>query len=64
MSGDELVPIELGHAEKALEKLGPRAEYLLVKDAAGFGHIAAGQTTAIWGNKVDELLKSMTPTNK
>lgn len=48
MAGDGLVPIELGHAEKVLEKLGPKADYLLVKEALGYGHIAVGQTAAVY----------------
>src|SRR3989449_2925255 len=44
MAGDEVVPIELGHIAKASAKLGPKAEYLLVREAAGYGHAAVVQT--------------------
>jgi homoserine acetyltransferase len=59
MAGDGLVPIELGHAEKVLEKLGTKAEYLLVKEASGYGHIAVGQTAAIYSPKIREFLQRL-----
>src|SRR5262245_9198182 len=59
MAGDELVPVPLGHAEKALEKLGSKAEYLLVKEASGYGHIAVGQTAAVYAPKIGEFLQKL-----
>jgi homoserine O-acetyltransferase len=59
MAGDELVPVELGHIEKAMEKLGAKAEYLLVREAAGHGHRAAGQTVEIYGPKIGEFLQKL-----
>jgi homoserine O-acetyltransferase len=59
MAGDEVVPVELGHIEKALEKLGEKAEYLLVRNAAGHGHGAVGQTVEIYGPKIDEFLQKL-----
>ena len=43
MAGDGMVPAQLGHAEKVLATLGPRADYVLVKEASGYGHRAVGQ---------------------
>jgi len=60
MAGDGLVPVELGHAEKVLEKLGPKSDYLLVKEASGYGHIAVGQTAAVYAPKIGEFLKKLT----
>jgi homoserine O-acetyltransferase len=59
MAGDELVPVELGHIEKAMEKLGAKAEYLLVREAAGYGHRAVGQTIDIYGPKIGEFLQKL-----
>jgi homoserine O-acetyltransferase len=59
MAGDELVPVALGHAEKALDKLGPKADYLLVKEASGYGHIAVAQTAEIYGPKIGEFLRKL-----
>lgn len=59
MVGDELVPIELGHAEKTMAKLGPKADYLLVKAASGYGHNAVKQTAAVYGPKIGEFLQSL-----
>jgi homoserine O-acetyltransferase len=60
MAGDGLVPVELGHAEKVLEKLGPKSDYLLVKEAYGYGHIAVGQTATVYAPKIAEFLKKLT----
>ena len=60
MAGDELVPIELGHAENALEKLGSKAEYLLVNEASGYGHIAVAFTAKFYGPKMHEFLRELT----
>jgi homoserine acetyltransferase len=51
MAGDVLVPTELGHAEKVVEKLGPKADYLLVKESHGYGHLAVSQTAVVYGPK-------------
>ncbi len=59
MAGDGLVPVELGHAEKVLEKLGTKSDYLLVKEAYGYGHIAVGQTAAVYGPKIAEFLRRL-----
>jgi len=59
VAGDELVPLDLRHAEKTLEKLGARAEYLLVKEADAFGHFAASQTVDIWAPKLGEFLNKI-----
>jgi homoserine O-acetyltransferase len=59
MAGDGLVPVELGHAEKVLEKLGPKADYLLVKESYGYGHIAFAQTVAVYGSKIGEFLQRL-----
>ena len=46
------MPAELGHAEKVVEKLGPQAEHLLVKESYGYGHLAAAQTAAVYGRRL------------
>jgi homoserine O-acetyltransferase len=59
MAGDGLVPAELGHAEKVVEKLGPQAEYLLVKESYGYGHTAVGQTVAVYGPQIGAFLQRL-----
>jgi homoserine acetyltransferase len=59
MVADEMVPVDLRHAEKAVEKLGPKAQYLLVKEAAEHGHFAAGYTTGVYGPKIAEFLRGL-----
>lgn len=59
MAGDEVVPVELGHIEKASAKLGPKAEYLLVREAAGYGHSAVVQTVDVYGPKIGEFLNKL-----
>jgi homoserine O-acetyltransferase len=59
MAGDGLVPTELGQAEKVMQKLGPKVEYLLVKESYGYGHIAVGQTAAVYSPKIGEFLRSL-----
>ena len=59
MAADEAVPVELGHMEKALEKLKGKAEYLLVSEAASHGHLAVMQTVEIYGPKIGEFLQKL-----
>jgi homoserine O-acetyltransferase len=59
MAADEAVPVELGHVEKALEKLKGKAEYLLVSEAASHGHLAVMQTIEIYGPKIGEFLQKL-----
>ncbi len=59
MAGDEQVPVELQHAEKAVEKLGDKAEYLLVKEFSNHGHFATSKTIDIYGPKIGEFLKKI-----
>lgn len=59
MAGDEVVPVELGHIEKASAKLGQKAEYLLVREAAGYGHLAVVQTVDVYGPKIGEFLNKL-----
>ncbi len=54
-----MVPAELGHAEKILEKLGAKAEYLLVKESYGYGPIAVGRTAAVYRSKTGKQPKAM-----
>jgi hypothetical protein len=58
-AGDPMVPIELNHIEKAMEKLGEKAEYLLVKEFSTFGHFALIPTMNIIGPKIGEFLKKL-----
>jgi homoserine O-acetyltransferase len=64
MAGDEQVPVELHHAEKAVEKLGDKAEYLLVKEFSEYGHFATSRTLDIYGPKIGEFLKKLATINK
>jgi homoserine O-acetyltransferase len=64
MAGDEMVPVELGHIERALEKLGDKAEYVLVKEAAGYGHAAVSQTVDIYGPKIGAFLQQLETASK
>jgi len=57
--GDPMVPIELNHIEKAMEKLGEKGEYLLVKESSKFGHLALLYTMNIIGAKIGEFLKKI-----
>jgi homoserine O-acetyltransferase len=57
LAGDPMVPIELGHIEKAMDKLGERGEYFLVKESSKFGHFALMSTMNIIGPKIGEFLK-------
>jgi len=57
--GDPVVPIELNHIEKAMEKLGEKGEYLLVKESSKFGHLALLYTMNIIGPKIGEFLKKI-----
>jgi homoserine O-acetyltransferase len=59
MAGDGLVPTELGHAEKVVEKLGPKADYLLVRESYGYGHLAVSQTAVVYGPKIGEFLQRL-----
>lgn len=59
MAGDGLVPAELGHAEKVVDKLGAEAEYLLVKESYGYGPIAVGRTAAAYRPKTEKQPKAM-----
>jgi len=59
MAGDELVPPELGHAQKVLEKLGAKADYLLVQEAYGYGHIAVGQTAPVYGPRLGSFVQKL-----
>lgn len=64
MAGDEMVPVELGHLERAVEKLGEQAEYLVVKEAAGYGHGAVAQTVDIYGPKIGAFLQKLETAHK
>ena len=59
MAGDELVPPELGHAQKVLLKLGAKADYLLVQEASGYGHIAVAQTAAVYGPRLGSFVQKL-----
>src|SRR5262245_2201152 len=59
MAGDGLVPAELGHAEKVLATLGPKADYLLVKESSGYGHLAVGQTATLYAPKIGDFLQRL-----
>jgi homoserine O-acetyltransferase len=59
MAGDGLVPVELGHAEKVMQKLGPKADYVLVKEAYGYGHLAVLQTVAVYAPKIGEFVQQL-----
>jgi homoserine O-acetyltransferase len=59
MVADEMVPVDLRHAEKALEKLGSKAQYMLVHEASEHGHFAAAYTTAVYGPKIADLLRGL-----
>jgi homoserine O-acetyltransferase len=59
MAGDEQVPVELGHIEKAMEKLRDKGEYILVKEFSGHGHFATGKTIHLYGSKIGEFLKKL-----
>jgi homoserine O-acetyltransferase/O-succinyltransferase len=59
MVADEMVPVDLHHAEKAVEKLGAKAQYLLVREASEHGHFAAAYTTGVYGPKIAEFLRAL-----
>jgi homoserine O-acetyltransferase/O-succinyltransferase len=55
MSNDNMVPVELGDAQKVAARL-KNATYLEIKDEAAYGHGALGRTSPIWGPKLKEWL--------
>ncbi len=59
MAGDEMVPGELNHIEKAQAKLRAKADYVLIQEAAGYGHFAVTQTIDIYGPKIGEFLNKL-----
>jgi homoserine O-acetyltransferase len=61
LAGDPLVPIELGHIEKAMEKLGERCEYFLVKESSKLGHLAFLFTMKVIGPRIGDFLKKIEP---
>jgi homoserine O-acetyltransferase/O-succinyltransferase len=63
MVADNMVPVELGQAEKVTGRL-KNATYLEVKEQAKYGHGARGQTMTIWGPKLREWLHEVRAVGK
>ena len=61
LEGDPLVPNELGHIEKAMDKLGEKGEYFLVKESSKFGHLALLFTMKVIGPRIGDFLKKIDP---
>ncbi len=59
LAGDPMVPIELGHIEKTMEKLGEKCEYFLVKESSKFGHLAFLFTMKVIGPRIGDFLKKI-----
>jgi homoserine O-acetyltransferase len=58
MAGDNMVPVELHDAEKAVARL-KNASYLEIKEEAEYGHGALGRTASLWGPKLREWLNGI-----
>jgi homoserine O-acetyltransferase len=58
VAGDNMVPVELGHADKVAARL-KNATYLEIKEEAEYGHGALGRTSTIWGPKLREWLNGV-----
>lgn len=63
MAGDNMVPVELRHAEKVTARL-KNATYLEVKEDAEYGHGALGRTVNIWAPKLREWLMGVRQSGK
>ena len=63
MAGDNMVPVELQHAEKVVARL-KNATYVEIKEEAEYGHGALGRTVNLWGPKLREWLKEVRRTGK
>jgi homoserine O-acetyltransferase/O-succinyltransferase len=55
MAGDNMVPVELHHAEKVVARL-KNSTYLEIKEQSEYGHGALGRTMTIWGPKLRDWL--------
>jgi homoserine O-acetyltransferase len=58
--GDNMVPVELHHADKVVARL-KNATYLEIKEDAEYGHGALGRTANLWGPKLRDWLIGIRP---
>ena len=63
IAGDNMVPVELHHAEKVAARL-KNATYLEVKEDSEYGHGALGRTVNIWAPKLRDWLKGVRQVGK
>ena len=59
LGGDEMVPIELRHIDAVRQALGGQVEYLLVPDAAGYGHSGLPITIDVYGPRIRQFLEGL-----
>ena len=59
LGGDEMVPIELRHIDAVRQALGDQVEYLLVADAAGYGHSGLPLTMKVYGPRIKQFLDGL-----
>ena len=58
MAGDNMVPVELGDAEKVVARL-KNASYLEVKEESQHGHGALRRTADVWGPKLRQWMLAL-----
>lgn len=63
MAGDNMVPVELHHADEVVKRL-KSAAYIEVPEEAEYGHGALGRTVTIWSPKLREWLKQVRDAGK
>jgi homoserine O-acetyltransferase/O-succinyltransferase len=58
MKGDNIVPVELGHARQVTERL-KNATYIEIAEDATYGHGALRRTIGVWGPKLRDWLRAL-----
>jgi homoserine O-acetyltransferase len=59
LSGDEMVPAELGHIEQAKQILGDRINYVKIRQASGYGHSALPHTIQDYVPSIHDFISSL-----
>jgi len=59
LSGDEMVPAELGHLEQAKQILGDRIDYVKIRAVSGYGHSSLPQTIQNYTPRIHHFIRSL-----
>jgi hypothetical protein len=59
LSGDEMVPAELGHLEQAKQILGDRINYAKIRAVSGYGHSSLPQTIQNYTPRIHHFIRSL-----